>query len=447
MELISIAYFIVAGLYLVHYLRKYGWSPVSVFLIIQIVMFSGLFTDWRITRSYGQKLLLMYPIALATFIGGVEFHNLVRGYSFRFAEFFSASRADALRRRQDEALRVAEPVSPRQKKILLTVLVLGLALCVYMFASSGVNVFVESIKSFFSSGETETFALERQEFLSVSGVGYIYQFRAILLPMLAAFVMYGGEKLIRQPVLRYLYVAVVLVFLLGTGQRNAFMFFCLFLGLYYIITYARFRYRINKVQIVVIAVFAVAAMILLTITNNRTSAYSDNPILGAIYSLIDRIFGINSRTAISAMYYIDQQPTSWGHDWWMMLQDILPGKTDYLSVDRIVFYLAYGNYNGTGPPCIWGSAYYNFWWFGVTIFPFALGILYQELASVRIKMRQTALNYLIYAGITVFFGIWFCGSPVNLFNNGGVTVLLLGVLVGTFDYLKHEKTLGTVKKE
>lgn len=419
-EINIILYSIIVIPYTIIYIKKYRLTPVSVFLVMEISYFYGICFAPKGTLPVAIKLETIYVVAMACFILGVEFGKRVvvkrnrqhlLGYDIRDCGSFTDSE-----------------LSNNQWIAIWSVMIVAVMACAYLFAAGGVNVFLRSLMDFFS-GNSTTYKRERASYFGVSGMGYIYQFRAILLPILTVYVCFCDKKKLPKFVSIPLMILMV-IFLLGTGQRNAFVFFCMVILMYAVTM--RYQYGIStfsRSQIIVFGGAALLFLVALTISNGRVEG-DGNQVAGALQSLVDRVFSVNQRTAITAFTYIDTQPTCWGYDWLMTMRDILPGKSGYLTVSRITYYISYGTYNGTGDPCIWGSAWYNFHIIGITLFPFLLGIAYHHVYRTMITKRdKNRLYMLIYSGLSVYLGLWIYGTPMNLFNIGVVALFILRWLI------------------
>lgn len=415
--ILYLMYYLILAVFLYSHIRKYMITPVSIFLILQGLMFSGLIAAPQINTPAARKLSVIYYFAMLFFISGVIITNSVQ--KRRAVNGFSSR------------LQVMSDNDPSKNQIikLWFVLVISVMFSVYLFAEAGGNVLLKSLNSLVRGHEV-TIQSDRRNFLSVSGTGYLYQFRAILVPILSAFFLWGTNSQNDKRLVYNLIFIMAIFFVLGSGQRNAFVFFGLFVVVFLYYSSKIFQKKVNTTHLLLFVSFSIVFLVALTITNNRVKQYhSSNAIVGAILSLIDRFLGVNSRTAITAFTYIDEQTTVWGYDWMMMLVDILPGKTDYLSIERIVYRILYGTYNGTGPPCIWGSAWYNWSFLGVSLFPFILGIVYQNIFWHFKRKPVDRIRLFIYSAKVVYFGIWFVGSPMFLFNNGAVAISILSFIL------------------
>ncbi len=406
------------------YIRKYRITPVSIFLLMEMNFFYGICFAPKGQEPIAVKLELLYVVACFFYTLGVLFSIKLKGKNLSYSN-------NQINKQISEYYINKDP-NKNQTYIIWIIIIVSVILCAYFFIAGGMNVFLQSLKDFFSS-TTNDYSNDREKYFGIAGTGYIYQFRVILLPLLATFLALGYAKKKSKLITIPLFILMI-IFLLGTGQRNAFVFYCLIVVIFVYIMSSQYKIQIfKKWHIVLLSIVGIIFMVALTIGNGRVEE-TDNMFLGAIGSIFERLFSTNQKTAITAFGYIETQPTVWGYDWWMMLMDILPGKSGYLSVDRIVYFIAYGTYNGTGPPCLWGSAWYNFYIFGVSIFPFLLGWAYHSIYKRLIgKPNKTRLYILIYSAICVYLGIWTYGTPMTLFNNGVVTVFILLWLVNLFE--------------
>lgn len=417
---VKVLYILIAIYFLLTHYKKYSITPSLIFIAMQLVMFLGIITAPDALEKYGEHLILIYFSSLIFFIFGI--------HSVKSQIAINNKNSSLLSKHINN-----DNLSNYQKQMIYFLIIVSILFCFYFYMSAGVNLFIESLIDFIN-GRINVYRNERLSFFSISGVGYIYQFRTIILPVLNIFLVIGQRRKYTRIGLTIL--PLTLIFILGTGQRNAFVFFLLFIFFYIKLLGNNLNIQINKKYLVIFYSLSLLFLIILTISNGRVNSENNSQVNGAIQSLADRTFGVNSKTALFAFKYIETQPTVWGYDWLMMLADILPGKSGYLSVDRIVNYLAYGTYDGTGPPCIWGSAWYNWSIFGATLFPFILGILYQNVYIAFSRIVNSKLSILIYAALCTYMGIWFCGSPMVLFNNGVITLLIMNLLLMKLDIKK-----------
>ncbi|PID05895.1 MULTISPECIES: O-antigen polymerase [unclassified Sporosarcina] len=417
MNLIIVVYYIISILFiLVHYTR-YHITPALIFVSMQIVMFTGIIMSQALyPLYYVEKLSVMYLLSLVFFVSGIMVVGLIR--SNKRIENSVVMEIPSIK---------YESYSSYQLKVIITLVSISTIVCSIFFFNAGINIFIESIKTFISGGN-QVFTSQRKDFTEVRGVGYVYQFRTIILPLLNIFLLVG-QKNKNVKVLGVVIIPFTVSFLLGTGQRNAFVFFLLFIFIYLILQKKHFKTGISKLKLTLLFIVSTIILSILTITNGRISSSSGNELTLSLLSILDRIFGVNSRAGLNGMMYIDSQQTVWGYDWLIMLVNILPFKVEYTSVASIVYNSLYGTYRGTEPPDIWSSAFYNWSWFGVIVFPFILGIIYHSIYFWFRNKTKTPLIIFIYAGLCTYLGLWISDGPIFLFNNGVITILIMYFLL------------------
>lgn len=98
-------------------------------------------------------------------------------------------------------------------------------------------------------------------------------------------------------------------------------------------------------------------------------------------------------------------------------------------LDHQIYAVMYGTDRGTAPVSLWGSAWYNFGWAGITVLPYFLALLYQGVYARFVRKRKTLFRTLIYSGLTVVLGLWAVGGPLTLANTGLLAIILLDLLV------------------
>lgn len=387
------------------FFRKYYVTPSIVFVLMQITMFSGVLSYCDFNRSSDQKLAVIYMIALISFISGTYFCSRIHNESYT-----------------DIRLSKNNTLSRTQSTYIVLMVVVSILLCSLFFLRAGYNVFIQIVQSI-SGNSTGNYTESRIALNNISGVGYVYQFRVIIFPLLTAFlVSYEENRTVHRIGLCLL--PIMLVFLLGTGQRGGFVMFILMwvVALLYL-------YKTNKSEkirrfLIIILTVSVVLFAIMTVFNGRVEKG-----MNLLQAMLKRIFDDNQECAVYAFRYIDSQPTQWGRDWLLSFRDILPGKNDYLQLSYVVFNIMYGSTRGTAPPCIWGSVFYNWSYFGIIFFPFIMGFLYHRLYVSFCKTDITKLHIFIYSAMFVVLGNWIADSPLVLFNQGFITLCLMKFLL------------------
>ena len=409
------------------YIKRNKLTPVSTFLVMEMSMFYGICfyrgnTSIKGNSEVGIKLETIYVVALFFFILGVEFAKRVKMSK-------GVSRATSWGNGTDDYF-VDKPLNSTQRLIMWAMIAVSIAACLYLLSKAGTNLLLRALQDLIRN-DSNTNRDERMSFGSVPGIGYIYQFRVVILPLLTTYVVFAEKRL---PVFfRYALLVLMVFFILCTGQRNAFVFYCAILFFYYVFMKKTYGITLVSRKMIIIGVsVAFGLLLIMTVANGRV-AESDNIFSAAVSSIVDRVFFVNQGSALTCFGYIETQDTVWGYDWLQMLRQILPGKIDYLPVDNISYMIEYGTDAGTNPPCLWGSAWYNFYIIGVTIYPFIIGIFYQRLyMKAKNTMYKNRMYILLYVALCVYLGIWTYGTPMTLFNQGVITVLLMRWLICKF---------------
>ena len=402
-DLIIIIYYLISITYLIYNIKKDFISLPNLFLISQLVMFSGITMQMNKNVLADRILIIMYTIALIMFILGVSFcKKLKKGkvvsisYNYNYVP------------------------NKYQFQMIYLIVFISILACLYLFRAVGTNLFVNIIKTLASSGELDNITESRLSFYGVSGIGYIYQFRVILLPVLTIFLFSFCKKNFSTWALFIL----MITFLLGTGQRGGFFTFGL-TWLLILLTEGQLRgNRFNK-KIVGVFILVISLFCIMTIANGRITSENKN-IIGAI---IQRFTNDNQITAIYGFRYIYNQPTQWGLDWLNMFKDILPGKNSYLPVANRIFATMYGSTRGTAPPCIWGSVYYNWGLIGIIVIPFFMGLIYRLIYCRLFRREINPLRLTIYSAIFVSLGMWAADAPITLFNQGFIALCILAFIL------------------
>lgn len=396
---LAIIYYLILFLYLFYTYKKEFISLPFIFLAAQGVMFSGIALIADMTVQADRTLLYVYLTALISFILGVE--------------FFKRTKTGAVKKpvyHRDASLLTY------QKERIYIIVFISIIACIYLFRAIGSNIFINVATSFFLSGEAVNVTEARLASYGVSGIGYVYQFRVILLPVLTAYLVSFNPK----KAVGYIVFPLMIIFLLGTGQRGGFVIFGV-MWLLSLIYNNKFGNQNNMKKIIIVGIIIFVLFGVMTVANGRVTSDNNN-VIGAI---LDRFVNDNQTTAVTAFRYISSQPTQWGQDWLYMLKDILPGKSDYLPVANRVFEILYGSTRGTAPPCIWGSTYYNWGPIGIVIFPFLLGVFYRYMNCRLFARVITPLRLIIYTFMFVSLGTWIADGPVGLFNQGFIALCIL----------------------
>ncbi len=322
--------------------------------------------------------------------------------------------------------------------VLLVVAVVSVAATVTYYVMVGYNVFVMSVESYLKTGSALEDAGDLRKNMyngdAYFAPGYFNQFKNVLLPIVT--VLY----LVRYALLRrrrdfwfgLVLVPICIVGLLGTGQRGAMALAFVFAGVF---GWATLPQRTRRLVILPLALgglflFAVSTLFL---GRSATRVDSAEDVFAILNEMFDRVFWGNQFASLWGFRYIYHASNpGFGSDWLaeicsLLPRPIRPAIESSLNVD--IFEVMFHDREGTAPPSLWGSVWYNFGRFGVVAVPLMLGALYQRVQVSLFRRPKSLGRILTYTAICVYLGLWGAGGPLVLANNGLLTALLLGFLL------------------
>ena len=259
--------------------------------------------------------------------------------------------------------------------------------------------------------------------------GYVNQFKNTILPSLTIVIIYYLFNAKRPHRKLYSVPLILLSFfgILGTGQRGAFILFCLVA-----ITFSYYAHRDRFVRrVVIISVVATPFLMLMTLILGRSSqqlaqtggVLDSTSVLATEIS--KRFFSDNQSSGIAGFRYTYGLPTQYGAEWFRGILGILPDNPGSNLAGEI-FKSLYGSTRGTAPPSMWGSVYYNFGVGGLILVPILLAAIYQFVTIRAVAHSEmNSLEAIGMSGVFVIFGNWIAGGPEYLLNSGGVTFAIL----------------------
>ena len=398
-----IIYYITSLSYIMFLYSRYKICPELMWSAMQLMMFFGVTHFIADGVESDAQLIRLYLLGLLSFIA--------------FSGLFRAIHPPK------QIIEVADSSKNfRSRKLYLYVMIIAcIAANIVFFARGGGNVFLNGLRAMISGGQYST-KYSRMGFLSVSGVGYIYQLRVIVLPLCVLYYI----MIKKNKITSYILAATMLIFLIGTGQRGGLVSFMAIalVTIYYWSSSRREqkeRKPVNRFKLY-IGIIAVTGILfgLSTIMNGRVSSGAS-----VFSAIIKRFLEDNQSCAVIGFRYIKSLDIQYGKDWLFQFRDVLPGKNSYLSMaTRIFAYMHGGSLAGTSPPCIWGSGYYNFGVFGVILVAFLNAILLNTIHVFFSRRICDEVDIIVYSGLQFLVAYWVADGPVNLFNNGFVTILL-----------------------
>lgn len=312
-------------------------------------------------------------------------------------------------------------------------IIVSILISVAYYVSVGYIAFFESIQALASNSGEDIAGLRLESYAGSRYFfpGYVNQFKNALLPALTIVVIvaaYHFRRSGRLPLAIGLVVAN-LVFLLGTGQRGAFV---LALALTVIVAYLTgprgFRKYFARIAIVGLALFFVATFAGGRVAQDLAAAPDLGSQVGILFEqLAFRILGSNQTSSITGFRYIYEQTIPVGSEWGQAIVGLLPGQAGSDLSNRI-FAVLYGSTRGTAPLSLWGSVYHNFGFVGVFVIAIIIALILCKLAHSMNANRGTNLIQVAgMAGVTVSIASWIADGPSSILNTGVVMYALLWI--------------------
>ncbi len=310
-------------------------------------------------------------------------------------------------------------------------IILALAVSAGYFASIGYIAFFESLQSI--AGDTnEDLAGLRLESYAGSRYffpGYVNQFKNSLLPALtiAAIVSAYHFRKTGRMVLALILIPATLVFLLGTGQRAAFVLaLALAVVSAYLIAPKNFKKYALRVGLLGVALFFLTTIAGGRAADDLRAAAGFGQQIGILFEqLAFRLFGSNQLSSVVGFQYVYEQQIPAGSEWWQGIVGLLPGQAGSDLSNRI-FQVLYGSTRGTSPVSLWGSAYHNFGLPGAIVLAALLAIIFCRIATKINTTQHTNLIQIVgMAGVTVVLGTWIADGPTSIINTGVVMYMVI----------------------
>lgn len=318
--------------------------------------------------------------------------------------------------------------------LLWVIIITSIIISVLYYYAVGYNLFLSGIYSLLTGTggveDAETMRLYAYASDVYFAPGYVNQFKNTLLPLLVTYIAISSFLLGRRRGLIWavLLTPAVIIFLLGTGQRGAFLVaaFCFIIFLLNVIRRLKRRYILLSL-VTIISLFMLSSLIL----GRSTKDIKDvNDLLSLSMEIPSRLFEANQISGVEGFRYIYSKPTAWGTEWLSEVSQMIPGlkKSDNISIAAQIHKIMFGSARGTAPPSIAGSLWLNFHILGVTIFPFLLGMIYQAVYHRLVIGPKSLFRLLIFSAITGVLGLWGAGGIGTLLDLGLPTILLLYIL-------------------
>lgn len=304
-------------------------------------------------------------------------------------------------------------------------------ICIAYYWALGYNVFFLGVYAYATGTPLDITSLRLDSYSGSQYLfpGYVNQFRNVLLPALSLvtiIALFRSRSRQRWWVATGLTLAN-LVFMLGTGQRGAFVTFMLVVVTVIAFVSPRAFWRwMPLVAAAAIPLFLVATFALGRAQIELDSASGPLEQLGVLFGqLAFRIFGSNQEASVAGFRFIHDLPTQWGGEWWQAVIGLLPGVRGS-DISNQIHAVLYGSDRGTAPLSVWGSTFYNFGFGGVVVIAILLALAVHSIDRARLATQHcNTLEVVGAAGVSVIVGTWVAGDSTYLLNAGAAVFAAL----------------------
>lgn len=330
----------------------------------------------------------------------------------------------------------ATPIRQRTRaypttRTLWILVAISILVCTAYYWALGYNVFFLGVWAYATGTPLDITSLRLDSYSGSQYLfpGYVNQFRNVLLPALSLvtiIALFRSRRRSRWWVATGL-VAATLFFMLGTGQRGAFVTIMLVVVTFIAFVSPRAFWRwMPPVAAATIPLFLLATFALGRAQVQLDKASGPLEQLGVLFGQLGfRIFGSNQEASVAGFRFIYDRPTQWGGEWWQAAVGLLPGIRGS-DISNQIHALLYGSDRGTAPLSVWGSTFYNFGFGGVIVIAVLLALAVHVLDRARLATpHRNTLEVVGAAGVSVVVGTWVAGDPTYLLNAGAV---MFGVL-------------------
>ncbi len=411
--LATIYYFIC--LYWMYSNRKRVFTASFIFVVMQIVMFTGVLTIVDTDVKADIILVCLYFASLVFFLSGVYLSSHATIKKNR-QDFFSSETNNE----------IIKEFSNVDYSIMLVMLFVGFFLCARLYLTNG-NVLLQGFKALQTGGNSDLRDF-RYSYTQISGIGYISQFKGVIIPfVIICFITQRKNRLLFW--LGVVMCPFELLFLAGTGQRGQFVTEIIIVIIFLMNLKEFYNFKIPKRLYAVLGIVFVIVFGVLSIVNVRTSSES-NAIIGVVDAFRKRVLYDNQYCDVMGFRYIyNSCETVWGYDWFHTFKDILPGKNDYTAFAYVIHGVIWGSTRGTAPVSIWSSSWYNWNIVGALFTPFIMGIIYGAVDKIFLRKKKCIFTITIYAFTVGMLGTFIGDTPQVLVNNGIISIILLNFIL------------------
>lgn len=313
-------------------------------------------------------------------------------------------------------------------------IIVSIVISALYFYFVGYNMFLLGIYSQITGQDliqdAATMRLASYSGASYFAPGYVNQFKNTLLPLLVSYLGLRSYLLGRRRglILSIMLTPIVIILLLGTGQRGAFVLAWVCFIIFLLAVFRHLKWRRLALSIaVVVALFLITSLI---IGRGIQEIKDANDLLQLSLEMPSRVFIVNQSEGVVSFRYIYSTETAWGSNWLADVKQMLPGLKDpnFTPLPHLIFEQLYGSTRGTSPLTLAASLWYNFHIIGITLAPLLLGIIYQTVYHRLVRGPKTLFRLATFSALAGVLGLWAAGGIDTLLNKGVAAILLFYIL-------------------
>jgi len=376
-------------------------NPAVWFVINQLRMMTGTFFFLECDQKSEDVIYLFAMLSVFIFfIIGAGMAKVISSFSAKFINRWSA-------------LPVYVESGHVFNILLIILIILSVSVSALYFYAIGYNLFLLGVYSIITGQggleDPSTMRLYAYSLDTYFAPGYVNQFKNTLLPLLVTYVTIRAALLGRRRKLiaaAMLLTPVLIVFLLGTGQRGAFILaaFCFIIFLLTVFQRLKRRYIVLPL-LAIVFLFMLSSLI---IGHGANELKDVNDFGNLLAELPNRLVSVNQSEGVITFRYIYSKPTTWGAEWLADIKQLIPNLKDqsYIPTAHLNFELLYGSIRGTSPLTLVASLWFNFHIVGITLLPFLLGVIYQTVYYRLVTGPKTLFRLAIFSTLAPVLGFW-----------------------------------------
>ncbi len=329
------------------------------------------------------------------------------------------------------------PMSALSRSRLRVLLLVSGAVSVVYFFLIGYNVFLVGISDAITGNESDFTTLRLQSYAGdrYFAPGYVNQFKNAIFPLSVALLWHDRRTAKQGQGWRWILPIVAMIFLVGAGQRGAFV-----LSILMVLLFAQGYYRRKRTvrQVIVPVSLAFTVFSLLSFLQGRFA--EGTSVLGSAFgSAWDRAFHSNQSSSVAGFRIVSELPIVNGREWLDAGLGLLPGHSGS-DLSSIVYQELFGGTRGTSPVSVWGSFWHNGGWYGVIVGAVLLGWVHGAVYRRLLSGQREPVRLMAYAATVVLLSTWVAGSFTYVLNNGLLGIGILVLVLKERQYVEEQQS-------